>query len=137
MSRPKPTCGDVFLFLIVLWAIMDLWKNWRNYFEGCHQPVGQWILVSLICIVATRTYQIIAYALSYEEKKEVVNGRVQILANGQNRVDEVTIVSLNWQIMPILKRFTYLQFVLYIFMIYWTVQGTIWFIQSDKKSQEE
>jgi len=34
--------------------------------------------------------------------------------------------------MPILKKLTYLQFVLYAFMVYWTVQGTIYFVESDE-----
>ena len=34
--------------------------------------------------------------------------------------------------MPILKKFTYIQFALYAFMIYWTVLGTVYFVESDE-----
>ena len=126
MSKPKIQCGDIILLLFILWAVMDLLKNWENY-QKCPRPIGEWIVVSMAAIITMRTYQIIAFTYSYDEIKEPLPHRIP----GQTHHNEISIINLNWALMPTLKKFTYMQFALYAFMIFWTIQGTIYFIDSD------
>ena len=117
------------LLLFILWAFMDLLKNWENY-QVCPRPIGEWIVISMAIIIVMRTYQIVAFTYSYDEIKETLSTRIPF--NGQTHLNEISIITLNWSMMPTLKKYTYMQFVLYAFMIYWTVLGTIYFIESDE-----
>ena len=44
-------------------------------------------------------------------------------------------MTINWWAIPLLKKCSLLQFVLYCFVVYWTVQGTLFFIDSEKESK--
>jgi hypothetical protein len=77
MSRPKLHCGDFFLFCLLFWAVVDLARNWKNY-QACEKPMGEWIIVSMSIIIAMRTYQLIAFAITYGEIKEQIQPRVNI-----------------------------------------------------------
>lgn len=105
MSKPKITLGDVFFILLVIWAILDLMKNWENY-NACPKPVREWIAGSITIVVAIRFYQIASYSMSYSEVKEQLAARIPI--NTTSAISEVTVVSINWANLPVLKKLTYL-----------------------------
>jgi len=105
MSKPKLNLGDVFFILLVIWAILDLMKNWENY-ESCPKPVREWIAGSITIVVAIRFYQISSYSMSYNEMKEQLTARIPI--NSTSAISEVTVISLNWANLPVLKKLTYL-----------------------------
>jgi hypothetical protein len=126
MSKPKITLGDVFFILLVFWAILDLLKNWDNY-KSCEKPVREWIAGSIAIVVSIRTYQIVSYSMSYNEFKEIFQNRIPI--GGNTSINEVTIISLNWANLPVLKKLTYFQFVLYAILVQWTLMGTLYFAE--------
>jgi hypothetical protein len=126
MSKPRITLGDVFFILLVFWAVLDLLKNWDNY-KTCEKPVREWIAGSITIVVCIRIYQIVSYSMSYNEMKEQLPARIPI--NNNSAINEVTIVSLNWSNLPMLKRMTYFQFALYALLIHWTLLGTLYFAE--------
>ena len=54
-------------------------------------------------------------------------------ANIQNQINDVSIISVNWSILPKLRIASYLQFFLFFFMIIWTILGTKFFVENDKQ----
>ena len=63
-------CLDTLMIILLIWAGLDLPKNWENYSDKCEVPIAQWIISSIITIFVTRSYQLIAYAFAYQETKE-------------------------------------------------------------------
>lgn len=55
MSKIKFHCGDIFIVLMLCWAVMDLFKNW-DYYTKCDYSIAQFIIISMILIVCIRTY---------------------------------------------------------------------------------
>ena len=72
-----------------------------------------------------RIYQKIAFAYGYTEKKEPL--RLHNQQTHHSPVTEITISHINWGVMPVLKKLSWIQFVCFIFFIYWTVLGTFYF----------
>ena len=129
MASIKLHCGDVLLFLVLTWGTMDLFKNYKNY-QQCEMPIGRWLIISMSSIFAMRLYQLISFSLSYLEYKEELP-RQDIMANRHHSI-YVTIVTIDWRVLPILKKLTYLQFLLFLWIIFQTIEGTVYLIQSLK-----
>lgn len=125
MASIKLHCGDVLLFLVLTWGTMDLFKNYKNY-EQCEMPIGRWLIISMSSIFVMRLYQLISFSLSYLEYKEELP-RTDPIANRHHSV-YVTIVTLDWEVLPTLKKLTYFQFALFLFIVYQTVEGTLYLI---------
>ena len=83
---------------------MDLFKNWRSYQE-CDKPINVWLLVSMCTIIVMRSYQIIAFSLSYNEVKERLSTRINLTPT--TTISEISIINLNWHLIPALKKWSY------------------------------
>jgi hypothetical protein len=69
MTRIKFHFGDILIILMIIWAIADLIRNWNDY-SSCEHPIIQYVIVSMLLIVCIRIYQLISFAMSYEEVQE-------------------------------------------------------------------
>jgi hypothetical protein len=49
-------CLDTLMIILLIWAGLDLPKNWENYSDKCEVPIAQWIISSIITIFVTRSY---------------------------------------------------------------------------------
>jgi hypothetical protein len=85
-------------------------------------------------IITMRLFQIVAFALSYEEIKEPIQG---VLINPTTQLMEISINNLYWHRLPTLIKLSTLQFGVYAFLLFWTVQGTFFFIQSEKDNAHQ